>query len=181
MLQPEHPRHPRWGEGPWLLCPAGPGTGSARARPQVRAERCPVGQRLVARLSLGGLTVTQETLLWDGEPRLEFRTHVDGSIGQDRLLRVSFPVDVPGGLPVYQTAVSVIGRPPGPADTDVAEHEFTLDNPASEWFGVGVARPGVAGRRPGPGHRRGRGGRPGPPAARAGVRGPGRRRWAGRA
>ena len=113
VLQPEHPRHPRWGEGPWLLCPAGPGAGSARGPAQVRAERCPVGQRLVARLSLGGLTVTQETLLWDGEPRLEFRTHVDGSIGQDRLLRVSFPVDVPGGLPVYQTAVSVIGRPPG--------------------------------------------------------------------
>ena len=31
----------------------------------------------------------------------------------------------------------MIGRPPGPADTDVAEHEFTLDNPAHEWFGVG--------------------------------------------
>ncbi|MGH3394060.1 MAG: glycoside hydrolase, partial [Streptosporangiaceae bacterium] len=147
VLQPEHPRHPRWGEGPWLLCPAGPGTGSARGAAQVRAERCPVGQRLVARLSLDGLTVTQETLLWDGEPRLEFRTHVDGSIGQDRLLRVSFPLDVPGGLPVYQTAVSVIGRPPGPADTDAAEHEFTLDNPASEWFGVGsTARVAVGGQ-----------------------------------
>ncbi|MGH3410418.1 MAG: glycoside hydrolase, partial [Streptosporangiaceae bacterium] len=113
----------------------------------MRAERCPVGHRLVARLSLDGLTVTQETLLWDGEPRLEFRTHVDGSIGQDRLLRVSFPLDVPGGLPVYQTAVSVIGRPPGPADTDAAEHEFTLDNPASEWFGVGsTARVAVGGQ-----------------------------------
>src|SRR6185437_10921978 len=139
VLQPEHPRHPRWGEGPWLLCPAGPGAGSAAGPARVRAERCPVGQRLVTRLSLEGLTVTQETLVWDGERRVEFRTHVDGSIGQDRLLRVSFPVDVPGGLPVYQTAVSVIGRPPGPADTDVAEHEFTLDNPASEWFGVGSA------------------------------------------
>ena len=80
----------------------GPGTGSALARPRCAAERCPVGQRLVARLSLDGLTVTQETLLWDGEPRLEFRTHVDGSIGQDRLLRVSFPARRAGraaGLP----------------------------------------------------------------------------------
>jgi alpha-mannosidase len=146
VLQPEHPRHPRWGEGPWLLCPAGPGDGSARHRARVRAERCPAGQRLVARLTLGELTVTQETLLWDGEPRVEFRTHVDGSIGQDRLLRVSFPVDVPGGLPVYQTAVSVIGRPPGPADTDVAQNEFTLDSPAAEWFGVGsVARISLGG------------------------------------
>ena len=137
LLQPEHPKHPRWAEGPWLLCPAGPGTGSAARSAAVRAERCAVGSRLVAELELGGLHVTQETLLWDGADRIEFLTHVDGSIGQDRLLRVAFPVDVPGGLPVYQTAVAVIGRPPGPADTDVAEHPFTLDSPASEWLAVG--------------------------------------------
>ncbi len=137
LLQPEHPQHPRWAEGPWLLCPAGPGLGSASRTARLRAERCPVGGRLVAELELGGLRVTQETLLWDGADRVEFRTHVDGSIGQDHLLRVMFPVDVPGGLPVYQTAVSVIGRPPGPVDTDVAEHSYTLDSPASEWLAVG--------------------------------------------
>ena len=137
MLQPEHRTHPRWGEGPWHLCPAGPGTGSSAGPAAVRAERCPVGNRLVAEFELGGLKVTQETLLWDGSDRIEFRTHVDGSIGHDKLLRLIFPVDVPGGLPVYQTAVSVIGRPPGPIDTDVAEHSYTLDSPASEWLAVG--------------------------------------------
>jgi alpha-mannosidase len=137
LLQPEHPKHPRWAEGPWLLCPAGPGTSSAARPATVRLERCGVGSRLVAELELGGLHVTQETLLWDGADRIEFRTHVDGSIGQDRLLRVAFPVDVPGGLPVYQTAVAVVGRPPGPVDTDVAEHSYTLDCPASEWLAVG--------------------------------------------
>jgi alpha-mannosidase len=137
VVQEEYPGHPRWGEGPWLLSPKGPGRGSAQAPARVRAERCPIGSRLVAEFELGGLRVTQETLLWDGSDRVEFRTHVDGSIGQDRLLRVRFPADVPGGLPVYQTALAVIGRPPGSADTDVAEHEFTLDNPAHEWFGVG--------------------------------------------
>ncbi len=147
MLQPEHRTHPRWGEGPWHLCPAGPGTGSSAGPAAVRAERCPVGSRLVAEFDLGGLKVTQETLLWDGSDRIEFRTHVDGSIGHDKLLRLIFPADVPGGLPVYQTAVSVIGRPPGPIDTDVAEHSYTLDSPASEWLAVGstatvaVARP----------------------------------------
>ena len=50
VLQPEHPAHPRWAEGPWLLCPAGPGTGSAAPPGAVRAERCPVGSRLIARL-----------------------------------------------------------------------------------------------------------------------------------
>ena len=137
VLQPEHAQHPRWGEGPWLLCPAGPGTGTTAGPAQVRAERCPVGSRLVTSVDLGGLHVTQETLLWDGAHRAEFRTHVDGSIGQDHLLRVVFPADVPGGLPVYQTAVAVIGRPPGPADSDVAEHWYTLDSPANEWFAVG--------------------------------------------
>ncbi|HMH94436.1 MAG TPA: glycoside hydrolase family 38 C-terminal domain-containing protein, partial [Streptosporangiaceae bacterium] len=137
ILQEEYAGHPRWGEGPWLLSPQGPGTGSAGRPAPVRAERCPVGARLSTRLELGGLQVTQETLLWDGADRVEFRTHVDGSIGQDKLLRVAFPAAVPGGLPVYQTAVSVIGRPPGPADTDVAQNSFTLDNPAHEWFGVG--------------------------------------------
>ena len=137
VLQEEYSLHPRWGEGPWLLSPKGPGHGSAARPARVRAERCPIGTRLVAELSLDDLRVTQETLLWDGAERAEFRTHVDGSIGQDRLLRVRFPAWVPGGLPVYQTALSVIGRPFGSADTDVAEHEFTLDNPAHEWFGIG--------------------------------------------
>jgi alpha-mannosidase len=137
VLQPEHPAHPRWAEGPWLLCPAGPGTGTSARPATVRAERCPVGSRLVAELEIGGLRVSQETLLWDGSDRIEFRTHVDGSIGQDHLLRVMFPASVTGGLPVYQTAVSVIGRPPGPANSDVAEHSYTLDSPATEWFGVG--------------------------------------------
>jgi alpha-mannosidase len=137
VLQPEHPGHPRWAEGPWLLCPAGPGTGSTARRAVVRAERSPVGSRLVATVELAGLRATQETVLWHGADRVEFRTHVDGSIGQDHLLRVVFPVSVPGGLPVYQTALAVVGRPPGPIDSDVAEHPYTLDCPASEWLAVG--------------------------------------------
>jgi alpha-mannosidase len=151
VLQEEYAGHPRWGEGPWLLSPKGPGRGSAGAAARVRAERCPIGSRLVAELALGDLRVTQETVLWDGADRVEFRTHVDGSIGQDRLLRVRFPARVPGGRPVYQTALTVVGRPFGSADTDVAEHEFTLDNPAHEWFGLGstarVALRGPAGGR----------------------------------
>jgi alpha-mannosidase len=152
VVQEEYAQHPRWNEGPWLLCPKGPGRGSAGLAAAVRAQRCPVGSRLVAELEIDDLRVTQETLLWDGADRAEFRTHVDGWVGQERLLRVRFPARVPGGLPVYQTALAVIGRSPGSADTDVAEHEYTLDNPAHEWFGVGsTARVAVAG--PGGGRR----------------------------
>ena len=137
VLQEEYGAHPRWGEGPWLLCPKGAGTGSGGLPARVRAERCPVGSRLTAEFGLGELRITQETLLWDGIDRVEFRTQVDGSIGQDQLLRVRFPARVPGGLPVFQCATAVVGRPFGVADMDVAEHWFTLDNPACEWFGVG--------------------------------------------
>ena len=151
VVQEEYAGHPRWGEGPWLLSPKGPGRGSAGVAAWVRAQTCPIGARLVAELALDDLRVTQETLLWDGADRVEFRTHVDGSIGKDRLLRVRFPARVPGGRPVYQTALAVIGRPFGSADADVAEHEFTLDNPAHEWFGIGstaqVALSGPAGAR----------------------------------
>ena len=147
LLQEEYDYHPRWGEGPWLLSPKGPGTGSGAATAKVTAQRCPLGARLLAELTLGDLRVTQETLLWDGAERIEFRTHVDGSIGQDRLLRVRFPADVPGGLPIYQGATAVVGRSFGSAVADVAEHPFTLDNPAHEWFGLGsTARAAGAGR-----------------------------------
>ena len=124
------------------------GRGSADGTPAgARAERCPIGSRLVAGFDLGGLRVSQETLLWDGVGRVEFRTYVDGSIGQDALLRVRFPASVPGGLPVYQCATSVVGRPFGTPDADVAEHAFTLDNPAHEWFGLGSTARVITGDR----------------------------------
>jgi hypothetical protein len=143
VLQDEYGTHPRWGEGQWLLSPKGPGAVGSPAT--VRVERCAIGSRLVASFRLGGLRITQETILWAGADRVEFRTHVDGSIGQDRLLRVRFPADVPGGLPVYQCATAVVGRPFGTPDADVARHAFTLDNPAQEWFGVGSTARVVAG------------------------------------
>ena len=139
VLTQEYPAHPRWGEGPWLLCPQGPGSGSGGVPASVSAQRCPIGSRLVARFPLGDLRITQETLLWDGLDRVEFRTHVDGSIGQDRLLRVRFPANVPGGLPVFQCATAVVARPFGVADSDVAQDAYTLDNPACEWFGLSTA------------------------------------------
>jgi Glycosyl hydrolases family 38 C-terminal domain/NPCBM-associated, NEW3 domain of alpha-galactosidase len=141
VIQDEYPQHPRHGEGPWHLSPKGPGLGSASVPAAVRRERCDLGSRLVASFSLDGLDVTQETLLWDHAERIEFRTHVDSYAGRDRLVRVRFPADVPGGLPVYQTATAVIGRSFGVVDVDSADHWYTLDNPAHQWFGLGsVAR-----------------------------------------
>jgi alpha-mannosidase len=145
VLQEEYQQHPRWNEGPWHLSPKGPGTASCSVPATVRAQVSPAGSRLVASYSLGGLAVTAETILWNGAQRAEFRTHVSGSIGKDRLLRVRFPAALPGGLPVYQTAGGVIGRPFGVPDADVAKHWWTLDNPANHWFGIGsVAKAALA-------------------------------------
>jgi alpha-mannosidase len=132
----EYAVHPRFGEGPWHLLPKGPRVGSASLRAAVRAERCPIGGRLVSTGTLDGLSITQEVLLWDGVERVDFRTHVDGSVGQDRLLRVRFPLDLAGVLPVYEVGNAVIGRPFGFPGEDTAEHPWTLDNPARTWFGL---------------------------------------------
>jgi len=137
VIQDEYAQHPRHGEGPWHLSPKGPGPGSASVPATVRLERCGLGSRLVASFTLDGLDVTQETVLWDHAERVEFRTHVDSYAGRDRLVRVRFPADVPGGLPVYQTATAVIGRSFGVVDVDSADHWYTLDNPAHQWFGLG--------------------------------------------
>jgi alpha-mannosidase len=137
VLQEEYAQHPKHGEGPWHLSPRGAGLGSGAGPADVRSERCPIGSRLVASFALDTLSVTQETLLLTDVERVQFRTHVDGSIGRDRLLRVRFPADVPGGLPVYQTATAVIGRTFGAVDVDSADTWYTLDSPALAWFGLG--------------------------------------------
>jgi alpha-mannosidase len=139
VIQDEYAQHPKHGEGPWHLSPKGPGAGSSSAAARVRVERCPLGSRLVASFALDGLDVIQETVLWDDAERVEFRTRVDSYREHDRLLRVRVPADVPGGLPVYQTATAVIGRPFGVVDVDSADHGYTLDNPAHQWFGLGSA------------------------------------------
>ena len=137
VIQDEYAQHPRHGEGPWHLSPKGPGLGSASVPATVRQERCRIGSRLVASFTLDRLDVITETVLWENAERVEFRTHVDSYRGRDRLLRVRFPADVPGGLPVYQTATAVVGRSFGVVDVDSADHWYTLDNPAHQWFGVG--------------------------------------------
>ncbi|HEX9042426.1 MAG TPA: glycoside hydrolase, partial [Trebonia sp.] len=74
VLQEEYQQHPRWNEGPWHLSPKGPGLASCAVPASVRAQRSPAGSRLVATYPLGDLSVTAETVLWDGSDRVEFRT-----------------------------------------------------------------------------------------------------------
>jgi hypothetical protein len=64
------------------------------------------------------------------------RTHVDGSIGQDHLLRARFDLDLPGALPVAEVGFAAVGRSFGFPDADAAEDLWTLDSPAHTWAGL---------------------------------------------
>ncbi|MDX6346865.1 MAG: hypothetical protein QOF84_1655, partial [Streptomyces sp.] len=139
VVQDEHSTHPVWGEGPWHLLPKGPGRGTgAETASSIRVEHCPAGRRIISEVSLGGLRFTQEATLWEGADRIDFRTRTDGSIGEDRMLRVRFDLDLPGALPVSEVGFAAIGRSFGFPDSDAAEHLWTLDNPAHTWAGLGT-------------------------------------------
>ncbi|MCQ4080041.1 glycoside hydrolase [Streptomyces sp. RB6PN25] len=146
-LQGEYATHPRWGEGPWHLLPKGPGIGSGSSRGRVRAEASPIGSRLVTAARIGDLTITQVASCLDGLERIEFSAHVDGSIGQDHLLRVRFGLDLPGAKPVHEVGFAAIGRSFGFPGSDAGEELWTLDNPAHTWAGLS-ATVRIALRRP---------------------------------
>ncbi|WP_327674688.1 NEW3 domain-containing protein [Kitasatospora sp. NBC_00458] len=141
----EYPQHPDFGEGPWHLVPKGPVTGSGERPAEVRRETGPLGERLVIGGTVdggageggSGLRYEQTVTLWRGLDRVDCRTRVVDYTGADRLLRLRFPVDVPGGLPVSEVAGAVVGRGFALPDVDSAEAPWTLDNPANTWFGLG--------------------------------------------
>ncbi|MCP2329478.1 alpha-mannosidase [Hamadaea flava] len=135
-LQEEYDKHPVWGEGPWHLLPKGPGIGAGTRPATVSVQQSPIGQRIVATFDLAGLRITQEATVWTGVDRVDFRTHADGSIGSDHLLRARFELDVPGALPVSEVGFAAIGRSFGFPNSDAAEHLYTLDNPAHTWAGL---------------------------------------------
>ncbi|WP_030939984.1 NEW3 domain-containing protein [Streptomyces sp. NRRL S-646] len=138
VVQEEYPRHPRFGEGPWHLTPTG--TTAARSRDVVaesEVEHSPAGARITVRADLGLFRYTQRLTLWSGVPRVDVTTTIDGYDGADRLIRVRWPSDVQGGLPVHEVADAVIGRGFGFVDVDSEQFPWTLDNPANTWFGLG--------------------------------------------
>ncbi|WP_217213315.1 NEW3 domain-containing protein [Streptomyces sp. AC550_RSS872] len=138
VVQEEYPRHPRFGEGPWHLTPTG--TTAARGRDvtaDVDVEHSPAGSRITVRADLGLFRYTQQLTLWKGVDRLDLTTTIDGYDGADRLIRVRWPSDVRGGLPVHEVADAVIGRGFGFVEVDSEEFPWTLDNPANTWFGIG--------------------------------------------
>ncbi|MFD8978948.1 NEW3 domain-containing protein [Streptomyces sp. NPDC059564] len=140
VVQEEYPQHPYFGEGPWHLLPKGPGTGSGGApAASCRVERGPLGARIVAEGRTGPVRWTRVTTLWDALDRVELTARVDFD-GGDRLLRLRIPADVPGALPVAETAAAVVGRgfafPEADAGADHTRAPWTLDSACLNWFAL---------------------------------------------
>ncbi|MFJ3726570.1 NEW3 domain-containing protein [Streptomyces sp. NPDC090045] len=141
LVQDEYPRHPYFEEGPWHLLPKGPGTGSGSApADSCRVEKGPLGARIVATGRTGPVRWTRTTTLWDGLDRVELTTRIDAFDGSDQLVRLRIPADVPGAVPVAETAAAAVGRGFAFPEADVgADHRrapWTLDSPCLNWFAL---------------------------------------------
>lgn len=135
----EYPAHPRFSEGPWHLLPNGRRIVSGdRPASRVRLEHSPIGQRAWVEGSVDGIDYEQVVTVLDGIDRVDLTTRILDHQQSDRLVRLRFPVDLPGGLPVSEVASAVVGRGFALIDADTAEAPWTLDNPANTWFGVGT-------------------------------------------
>ena len=156
VLAKEYPEHPRFHEGPWHLVPTGASqSSSTRRADSVLVESSPLGSRITVTGRLAGIRYRQRITLWNDLDRVDCRTTLDGFDGADQLVRVRWAADVPGALPVSDIGNAVVGRGFGFTGTDSAEHPWTLDNPAVNWFALSsTARVRV--RRPngGGGHER---------------------------
>ncbi|MFI9812971.1 glycoside hydrolase family 38 N-terminal domain-containing protein [Saccharothrix variisporea] len=135
-LYDEYPQHPEFGEGPWHLLPNGNVVSSAASPAEVRVLHSPVGSRLVVVGRVGDVRYEQRITLWHGVDRLDLRTRVPEFTGSDQLLRVKFPLDVPGARPVSEVGGAVIARGFALPDSDTAVAPWTLDNPANTFFGL---------------------------------------------
>jgi alpha-mannosidase len=138
LVYDEYPAHPRFHEGPWHLLPkGGPVYASAQAAAtSVLVERCPLGARVSVTGAVGPLRYTQELTLWHGSARLDATTHIEDFAGADHLVRLRWPADIPGALPVSEVGNAVVGRGFGLIDVDSEHAPWTLDNPAHHWFAL---------------------------------------------
>ncbi|HEX6681764.1 MAG TPA: glycoside hydrolase family 38 C-terminal domain-containing protein [Candidatus Limnocylindrales bacterium] len=140
LVYDEYAEHPEFHEGPWHLLPTGGPVAASGARQadSVLVERSAAGERVTVRGSVGPVRYTQVLTLWHGLPRLDCVTRVDEFTGSDHLVRVRWPIGVPGGLPLSEVANAVVARGFAHPDVDTARHPWTLDNPAYRWFGSGT-------------------------------------------
>lgn len=125
----EYPVLPGHGEGPWHLAPTGASRAAAAGEARIVAtDRF----RLTIEADDPLFTKRQTLSLSPGERKLRVETTIEDWKGRNKLVRVSFPFDVPGARPVHETAGAVIGRPFA-RDVDTAVDPWTLDQACHRW------------------------------------------------
>ncbi|WP_062347754.1 glycoside hydrolase family 38 C-terminal domain-containing protein [Herbidospora yilanensis] len=135
VVHDEYPAHPKFHEGPWHLVPKGTRTRSSESAAEVVAERSAAGERLVVRGAFGPVAYVQEITIWHGLRRVDLVTRLDFD-GADQLVRLRWPVAIDHALPVSEVGNAVVGRGFALIDADTADHPWTLDNPAHNWFAL---------------------------------------------
>ncbi len=134
VLLAEYPVLPGHGEGPWHLAP----TGERKPGTDVIATVLRGGPyRIVLEADYDTFSKRQVIQLLPGSKQVDFETTIVDWKGRDQLLRVEFPLDLPGARPVFQTAAAVIGRPFA-RDVDTAQDAWTLDQTCWQWAGLGA-------------------------------------------
>jgi alpha-mannosidase len=138
LVYDEYPAHPQVHEGPWHLLPKGPAAAGSADAPatSVVVETSALGQRVTVTGAVGPARYTQELTLWAGVDRVDAVTHIDEFTGADQLIRLRWPAQVPGALPVSEVGNAVVGRGFGLIDVDSDPAPWTLDNPANHWFAL---------------------------------------------
>lgn len=133
----EYPNLPGHGEGPWHLAPTGKRAPGTKVRAQLSAAPAPPG---TADLTAEYPTFTKrQTLkLRPGSRVLECETQILNYRGRNELLRVEFPIAMPGARPLCETAAAVIARPFS-REVGTAKDPWTLDQAFHGWAGFGAA------------------------------------------
>jgi hypothetical protein len=132
VVHDEYETLPGHGEGPWHLAPTGRRTSGATVAAQITTSNS-TSVEMTARYAAFTRRMRYE-LQADG--RLDMTTTIEDWAGSNKLLRVEFPIDLPGARPVYQTAAAVIGRPFA-RDIDTATDSWTLDQTCWQWVALG--------------------------------------------
>ena len=125
---------------------------SNEAPAEVEALRGPVTETLRIRYRLGELCgVTQEITLTKGVSRIDFTTVLEDYQGEDHLFCVTFPVDVRGGVPVFDERFGVVTRNGSKNYLDFRTHQMAMFSDcavyaANKWMECGTSTQLKAGR-----------------------------------
>jgi alpha-mannosidase len=132
----EYADHPKWGEGPWNISTTGEKYYSHHYSVEVTTEVGPLFSRIIARGPFVECSRVQEVILWQGIPRVDFRTQIVNYKGENWLYKIHFPFAVEDGRPLAEVGNACVGRTYCPGDLDAKIEPSTQDGAVNYWLAV---------------------------------------------